>query len=192
MQLEPQEAVDKLRLTLKVLGTFKSYYFEYKGRSSIEMPANPWRVQTTALFGRLDSFMERCHDVLELCNTTVQFNRLERVEIGGSNGRQLSNCVRAIQQDFNQAAQHFQGVKYDVIDIGEQRFTSDFHQFRWVVKDLERRLASVITQVGARGCCWPGGGSRGLRFVADADALPLLASCSPGPSTSSGSTHLNS
>lgn len=31
MQMEPHDAVDKLRLTLKVLGTLKSYYFEYKG-----------------------------------------------------------------------------------------------------------------------------------------------------------------
>lgn len=31
MQMEPHDAVEKLRLTLKVLGTLKSYYYEYKG-----------------------------------------------------------------------------------------------------------------------------------------------------------------
>lgn len=31
MQLEPHDAVEKLRLTLKVLGALKSYFFEYKG-----------------------------------------------------------------------------------------------------------------------------------------------------------------
>eukprot|EP00951_Prasinocladus_malaysianus_P027610 scaffold248621_cov41-Prasinocladus_malaysianus.AAC.2 len=30
MGMEAQEAVDKLRMTLKVLGTFKSYFFDYK------------------------------------------------------------------------------------------------------------------------------------------------------------------
>ena len=72
MQMEPAEAVDKLHLVLKVLGTFKSYYLEYKARSMAEAPANPWRVQNGALFGRLDAFLARCQDVLELCNTTQE------------------------------------------------------------------------------------------------------------------------
>ena len=57
------------------------------GKSSLQVPANPWRVQSSAIFSRLDVFMERCHDVLEVCNTSLQFSRLERVEIGGSKVR---------------------------------------------------------------------------------------------------------
>lgn len=75
MQLEPQEAAEKLRLVLKVLGTFKSYYLEYKARSAHQAPANPWRVQNAALFGRLDAFLARCQDVLELCNTGIEVGR---------------------------------------------------------------------------------------------------------------------
>lgn len=67
MQQEPQEAAEKLRLVLKVLGTFKSYFLEYKARSQVQVPSNPWRVQGGALFGRLDAFMARCQDVRELC-----------------------------------------------------------------------------------------------------------------------------
>ena len=33
---------------------------------------------------RLDSFLERCHDILELCQTVLQFTRLETVEVGGT------------------------------------------------------------------------------------------------------------
>ena len=87
MQMEPQEAVDKLRLTLKVLGTFKSFYFDYKSRSMSETPTNPWKFQNSALFSRLDAFLERCHDVLDLSQTALQFNKLERVEIGGTKVR---------------------------------------------------------------------------------------------------------
>lgn len=57
---------------LKVLGTFKSYYLEYKARSAAQVPSNPWRVQNGALFGRLDAFMARCQDVLELCHTVQE------------------------------------------------------------------------------------------------------------------------
>lgn len=69
MQVEPQEAVERLRMVLKVLGTFKSHYLEYKAKTAVVASSNPWRVQNGALFGRLDAFLARCQDVLELCTT---------------------------------------------------------------------------------------------------------------------------
>lgn len=84
MQMEPQEAVDKLRLTVRVLTAFKSYYFDNKARTLEETPNNPWKFQNSALFGRLDTFLGRCNDVLNLSQTTLQFHKLERVEIGGT------------------------------------------------------------------------------------------------------------
>ena len=77
-QLDPQEAADRLRLVLKVLGTFKSTYLEYKARSASAAPANPWRVQNGALFGRLDAFLARCQDVLELCTTGQEVRGRQR------------------------------------------------------------------------------------------------------------------
>lgn len=84
MQMEPQEAVDKLRLTVRVLTAFKSYYFDNKARTLEETPNNPWKFQNSALFGRLDTFLGRCNDVLNLSQTALQFHKLERVEIGGT------------------------------------------------------------------------------------------------------------
>ena len=37
MQMEPHDAVEKLRLTLKVLGSLKSYFFEYKSELAVNM-----------------------------------------------------------------------------------------------------------------------------------------------------------
>lgn len=93
--MDPTEAVDKLRLVLKVLGTFKSYYFDYKSRTISEAPENPWRFQNSALFTRLDAFMERCHDMQDLSQTALQFNKLDRVEIGGTKvGNQLFATIK--------------------------------------------------------------------------------------------------
>ncbi len=57
---------DPARLLLQVCGSFKSTYFEYKAKASVQCCENPWKVQNSALFGRLDRFLERCHDVREL------------------------------------------------------------------------------------------------------------------------------
>jgi len=146
MQEEPLVAVEKLKTTLMVLGTFKSYYHDYKARSNTETPDNPWRFQNSALFSRLDSYFERCHDILDLTQTVVQFSKLEKVEIGSTKGKVLTNSVRQIYADFLGALASFQALDYDILDVEEKAFDEDFYKFRCTIKELERRLGAVITQ----------------------------------------------
>ena len=145
-EMEPQEAVDRLLVTLKVCGTFKSVYFDYKSRANNEVPSNPWRLVNTALFPRLDAFLERCHDLLDLCKTIVQFQKLERIEIGGNKGRELSASVGQVYADFNKVLEKFVAVPYDVLDVEVKQFDDDFYVFRCSIKELERRLGSVLNQ----------------------------------------------
>ena len=79
--MEPHEAVDKLRLVLKALGTFKSYFLEYKARSMQAIPSNPWRVQNSAIFCQFDAFLSRCQDVLDLCNTSIEVCKMRTFKI---------------------------------------------------------------------------------------------------------------
>ncbi len=44
MQMEPQEAVDKLRQTVRVLSAFKNYYFDNKARTLEETPKQPLEI----------------------------------------------------------------------------------------------------------------------------------------------------
>jgi dynein heavy chain len=37
-------------------------------------------------------------------------------------------------------------VKYDIMDIEKREFEDDFYKFRQKIKELERRLASILTQ----------------------------------------------
>lgn len=98
------------------------------------------------MFLRLDSFLERCHDILDLAQTIVQFSKIEKIEIGGTKGKTLSTSVRQIYSDFTESVATFKKVPYDVIDVSAKQFDDDFYEFRCKVKMLERRLSSIITQ----------------------------------------------
>jgi dynein heavy chain, axonemal len=67
------KAVDTLKTALKVCGAFKAIYFDFKDMAANECPQNPWAVTPAAIFVRLNAFMERCMDMLELCHTYVCF-----------------------------------------------------------------------------------------------------------------------
>jgi dynein heavy chain len=87
---ETEKAVDMLRELLKVIGSFKSIFFDYKAKANAECVSNPWRVQNVAVFMRLEAFLERCHDILDLTETVLQFSKLSKIEIGGTKGKTLT------------------------------------------------------------------------------------------------------
>lgn len=60
----------------------------------------PTPEQNNALFMRLDSFLERCNDILDLTQTIVQFSKLAKVEVGGTKGKTLTASVAQIHHDF--------------------------------------------------------------------------------------------
>lgn len=141
----PEDACNKLQIAIEVCTKFKEAYFEYKGKAQGE-----WKLTTNALFVRLDSFLERAHDIYHLTTTIVQFKKLEKIELGGTKGKTLTETVNQIFREFENAVKEFSDVQaiYDIMDIDEKdkRFDDDFYKFRTKIKELERRLASVITQ----------------------------------------------
>jgi dynein heavy chain len=143
---EAAEAHERLVMALKVCGFFKKVYFDYKLRATKECPNNPWKIQNSALFVRLDAFNERCMDLLELTRTVMQFEKLDRVEIGGNKGKQLTEIVADIFAEFNRALEKMKAVTYDILDISVKQFDDDFYAFRATIKELEERLGGVINQ----------------------------------------------
>ena len=57
----------------------------------------------------------------------------------------MTSSVMNILDQFNQAKEEFMLVNYDIMDIEVREFDDDFYKFRQRIKELERRLASVLT-----------------------------------------------
>ena len=138
---EPGIACDKLGMILDIIAKFKEAFFEYKAQAK-----DSWNITTNALFVRLDAFSERCQDIQHLTTTIVQFSKLNKIEIGGTKGKTLTTSVKQIHTEFLQAVDEFKKVTYDIMNVGAKEFDDDFYEFRCKIKELERRLASILTQ----------------------------------------------
>ncbi len=68
------------------------------------------------------------------------------IEIGGTKGKVLTNSIRQTHLDFLAAIQVFVHAGYNIMDVDSKAFDEDFYTFRSQINELERRLASVITQ----------------------------------------------
>eukprot|EP00928_Gymnodinium_smaydae_P023763 TRINITY_DN1947_c0_g1_i2.p1 TRINITY_DN1947_c0_g1~~TRINITY_DN1947_c0_g1_i2.p1 ORF type:complete len:4562 (+),score=1174.36 TRINITY_DN1947_c0_g1_i2:66-13751(+) len=141
---EAQECYDKLAKTLQICTAFKDTYVLYRDFAAVE-GGDGWKMKNDALFVRLDAFRERCRDALDFTRTVMQYMKLERVEIGGTKGKLLSECVVVIYEEFQQVVDEFKAVPYDIMEVGERRFDADYFKFRMGVKDLDRRLGSLFS-----------------------------------------------
>ena len=99
---EPKGAHDSLLKALEVCSRFKDAYFEYKHKAK-----NQWKITSNALFVRLDSFSERCQDIMHLTGTYIQFTKLKKIDIGNTKGKTLSATVIQISEEFDKAVDDF-------------------------------------------------------------------------------------
>ena len=68
------------------------------------------------------------------------------IEIGGTKGKVLTVSIRQTHTDFLAAIQVFVHAQYNIMDVDCKEFDEDFYAFRSQINELERRLASIITQ----------------------------------------------
>lgn len=71
---------------------------------------------------------------------------MEKVEIGGLKGRQLSLKITAIYIEFNQYFTAFASKTYDVLDPDDSKFEGDFEIFQDRILELDMKLAAILCQ----------------------------------------------
>ncbi|KAL7754360.1 hypothetical protein RI367_000341 [Sorochytrium milnesiophthora] len=151
--IDPEEALDKIRVTQRFCYSLKDTFFYYKTKMAATQ--KPWSFDTKLVFARLDRFLARINTLSDLFETIVEFMRLEKVEVGGTKGKILSSQVMTIFNEFSNAFMAFKNIKYDTLALSsnashpledEVKFDADIRKFRDVVKDLDRRIGTIICQ----------------------------------------------
>ncbi|KAL9650835.1 hypothetical protein ABK040_001885 [Willaertia magna] len=144
--MEFADAVEKMENTLSICALFKRFYFAYKAKVEQECPENQWKIQPVALFHRLDMFLERCRDILNIFNQVKVFNKAATVQIGGTKGDALTKEVKDIFTCFSEDFAKFKEITYDALSVEEQKFEEDFYFFRNQIKEYEKKIGSIISK----------------------------------------------
>ncbi|XP_075240849.1 dynein beta chain, ciliary-like isoform X3 [Convolutriloba macropyga] len=132
---------------------------------------SPWPEKNASPFDKLNSFSERCNDLLDFVETIHQFRLMRKVaEVGGAGSHGLDALVSEIHEQFEKAMKSFTVSHNDLLGLkslgsgGSQvvpsaaasgsslivsepkaSFEQQFFRFRLVIRDLEKRLAAVLS-----------------------------------------------
>ena len=79
---EPEEAAERVVSAIRVCDAFRESYLQIKHQTVNS--TRPWKFEGKVIFARFDKFVSKAQETLRLFGTIIEFNKLEKIEIGGT------------------------------------------------------------------------------------------------------------
>ncbi|KAL0970220.1 hypothetical protein UPYG_G00238880 [Umbra pygmaea] len=109
-----------------------------------------WVLDQISIFALVDAFVQRCKDLLEVCDCQQQFARWEEGQkvplpcFAGRQGAEVTRSLLEIEATFERSLQILQNVQ-GILDVKNTSWHGDYNRFRGAVKDLEVMMQNLIS-----------------------------------------------
>ncbi|BFZ02963.1 hypothetical protein BsWGS_06002 [Bradybaena similaris] len=150
LKSEVEEVIGKVRTAHKILCAFRLSYDDHKAKlpTYFKNGKKPkeWEFVPELVFTRYKQFQERVGTLKDLMETALEFYKLEKIELGGIQGKQLSAQVLGVHAEFCEQYKVFSERTYDCLDTKSHEFMEDYTILLEKVSDFDRRVATIICQ----------------------------------------------
>ena len=142
-----EEPMAVLQQSIKSGDDWKDIYRKTVNRMEVADPEKAWNFDESRIFAQIDAFMQRCRDLLEVCESQHQFTRNsgDMPTFSGAKGEEIFKNLTRIQTSFQRLISNISALKYDILDVKATRWHDDYSAFKNGVKDLEVMMQNVIT-----------------------------------------------
>ncbi|XP_051791984.1 LOW QUALITY PROTEIN: dynein axonemal heavy chain 11 [Erpetoichthys calabaricus] len=155
---EAEEMLEKVQIAVATFTAFKESFLKHREKlPSYALSGEqfrPWDFHSQMVFARFNRFLGRLIEVQDLFCNILEFQKLEKLEFGGIKGRNLSEQVQLINNEFMDCCKIFRDHIYDPLDYNCQEFENDYHCFKEKIADFERRLGTIIFIAFTDCCGW--------------------------------------
>ena len=102
-----------------------------------------------SIFSQVDAFVQRCVDLKQICKGQLQFARKDienqaLPHFGGTRGREITENIREIERSFNKQIERIRTLDYDILDVKNAHWHSDYNKFKLKMKHLENMYKNII------------------------------------------------
>nr|XP_043887070.1 dynein axonemal heavy chain 11 [Solea senegalensis] len=147
-KMELEEGVQRVQISISVLRTFKQLFHTYRQRiPEYYKPGQTiklWDFPATLVFQHSDHIMKRLLMIEELFATALDFLKLEKIELGGSRGKILSEMILSMSEEFHDRWRGLRESKYDPLDYNNDDFVRHYTRFMEQNRDFDQRLGTVL------------------------------------------------
>ncbi|XP_066252128.1 LOW QUALITY PROTEIN: dynein axonemal heavy chain 2 [Euwallacea similis] len=113
----------------------------------------PWNLDKAPIFNHVDCYIQRCKDMIEICQGMMVFGRHDEAEeipkplFGTSKGQQFETWVEKIEKMFNEGLNDIEMVKHRILDVQKTEWYDDILKFRTRMKDIEVVVENLTNAV---------------------------------------------
>lgn len=149
---EPDESLTKLKKIIAILELYRTSFKTYRDKLPQFVPPgkNPilWSFKVQDVFDRFDLYMKRLYLIREIFDTAAEFWKLQKIEIGGIKGRQLTSSLMDINDKFQALYQTWSNIKFDPLDPDPtvKHFENERKKYRDQADTMERKIATILSQ----------------------------------------------
>ncbi|XP_053409478.1 dynein axonemal heavy chain 11 [Nycticebus coucang] len=147
---EIEDSLEKVEVAINIFKTFKNSFFKYRKRLASYFMGNEeprlWDFQSHLVFCRFDKFLDRLMKIEDIFVTTLEFEKLERLEFGGTKGAILKKQICEMSEEFMKLCKVFKQSTYNPSDCQNMEFESDYVMFKSKILDFDRRLGTILCE----------------------------------------------
>uniref|UniRef100_A0A3B5KZ49 Dynein, axonemal, heavy chain 11 n=1 Tax=Xiphophorus couchianus TaxID=32473 RepID=A0A3B5KZ49_9TELE len=141
---DTEESLLMIKKVVKALQCVRESYQAQKEKLARQKRYPPWDFPSAMAFSRYNQFMNRILQLENLFETMLEFQMMEKLELGGIRGRFYGEQVAKIHNEFTNHCQALKYSKYNPLDLTSQAFEDDCNTFKRRIADFELRLANLL------------------------------------------------
>ncbi|XP_020290402.1 dynein heavy chain 2, axonemal [Pseudomyrmex gracilis] len=141
---------DKINILWKCISCCETYKIVYDKVTNITAHVKSnrdWNVNEQLIFNRIDTFMQRCYDIIEICNALIVFGRCNKVgSIGGAKGFEYEDYCRRIDGLLYQSLDEIKSTQ-NILEVEKSTWVKNMQKFRYSVMELENMVKTLIERM---------------------------------------------
>ncbi|XP_018394577.1 PREDICTED: dynein-1-beta heavy chain, flagellar inner arm I1 complex-like [Cyphomyrmex costatus] len=141
-----ENGINVLQKCISCCQIYKTIYNKVftKITALIKLNSN-WNVNEQLIFNYIDTFMQRCYNIIEICNTSRVFEKCTKVGmIGGPNGIKYDACCCQIENLFSEILAEIKLICHEILDVTKFSWLENMLKFKNFVTELENMVKNLI------------------------------------------------
>lgn len=143
-----ENGINILRKCISCCQIYKMIYNKITKITALIKSSSIWDVNEQLIFNYMDTFIQRCHDIIEICNSTIVFGRCNKVGmIGGPKGIEYDAYCRQIEILFYESLDEIKSIRDDILDVKKFSWLENMLKFKNFVIELESMIKNLIDRI---------------------------------------------
>ncbi|KZC07510.1 Dynein-1-beta heavy chain, flagellar inner arm I1 complex [Dufourea novaeangliae] len=109
-------------------------------------PNKKWDINATEVFKKMDTFKQRCYDVIEISEALLIFGRYTKIGLLGSpRGTEYEAYWREIENLFYESLNKITAARDTIFDITKFNWLKKICRFRYTIQQLENMVWKIFS-----------------------------------------------